>query len=136
MFTPRPELLPLLPTPLTSFDSRLNNNMFRHRPEKELFYIPHKELDKKSYPGTDFLDPLKRFSIFELPALEAAVAARGEIVDDFAMVVFGCEAQGDLAVGGDEGVRGVVLFDEELDEDEVSKGGGEHEGGAEGGCCG
>ena len=59
MDTPRPELLPLLPTPLTSFDNRLNNNMFRYRPEKELLYIPHKELYKESYPGTDFLDSLK-----------------------------------------------------------------------------
>ena len=71
-----------------------------------------------------------------LPALEAAVATGGEIVDDFAVVIFGCEAESNLAVGGDEGVRGVVLFYEEFDEDEVSEGRGEHEWGAEGGCCG
>lgn len=60
-----------------------------------------------------------------LPATEAAAAARREVVDDFAVAVFGGEAQRDLPVWSDQRVIAVVDFHEELDEGEVSDGGGD-----------
>ena len=55
-----------------------------------------------------------------LPASETTAAARGQVIDDFAVIIFGGEAEGDLPVWSDYGVVGVVLFYQEFHENQMA----------------
>lgn len=110
MFTPAPESFSILPTPLTTLHDWLHDDVFRYSPEEELLYIEDEEFDERANLGKQSLDAAMGPAVLELPALEAAVAAGGEVVDYFSMVVFGCETECDLAIWSHEGVVAVVLL--------------------------
>lgn len=91
----------VLPAPRARFRDGLEDEMLGTSPDEELLNVPEEELEDAIDLFQCSLGPLDGYVVMVLPAPEAAAAASREVVDDFAMAVFGRETEGDLPVWSD-----------------------------------
>ncbi len=94
-------------------------------PENDLLDVPEEDLEEAEDLLQGSLGLLNDLLVVMLPAPEAATTARGQVIYHFAVSILGRQTEGNLPIGSDQRVVGVVDVHEELDEWEVADGGGE-----------